>query len=410
MMKVLFNAFLYIIVLLVHGKKYKRVDIYMYIVVIWAVTAVLCYYNVINNPTQWNLMFWPFIYLFVVFLLFLQPYNSFYINKDSFRGGDCHGLRIIAWIYVITGILAIYYTLPYAIMNYMMADWDALRNDVYMDEDSVVYYHSALERLIKNIHSYIEVFATIYAFYLLTKPKPKSNKTLIILIFVTWLISTLVSSALEASRGMLAKQIMNAGLLYILFKNEIPHNTKRLLRFSFVFFLVLVSGYFISVTVSRFGEGDSGGDSVLYYLGHSMSTFNDGIAQHIQHYSEGKRFFKWFIDFFGGNSSYGNLGHQAGTGFITFIGSFYMDFGAVGTLILSLIMLPIISAFTRKKYYYFSDLIVIVYFAEYYLGGVFVYGSGTSLQWFMTFILYFIVKKIEIKKIEIKKNSEYARH
>lgn len=394
MISVIFNAVAYISILLVNWGRKKPLKLYSYLILIWGVSAICGYFVYLLDPNLWRgVVIWPFIYLLVVFLVFIKPFKSFNINNDNLSVGDNKSLEFIAWIYVVTGVLSIIYTLPEAIVNYRAADWDALRDDVYMDNDAVVMYHSSFERIVKNIHAYLDIFATVYAFYLLSKPK--SNRLLIVLIFLTWFGSSFAGSIIEAGRGMIIKQFMNAGLLYVIFRNNISQYNKRRLRIAFIIIIVMVSFYIVAVTISRFGSGDSGKNSVLYYIGHSMLNFNYGIAQNIQDFAHGKRFFKWFIDFFGGNSFYGSLRHMAGTGFVTFIGNFYMDFGAIGTFVLSLLMLPVINNFTRKKYFRLSDLTVIVFFAEYYMNGIFVYAPGSSLQWFITFIIYFIIRRIE---------------
>ncbi len=405
MLFALINFLLYGSVLYVNWRNNKHLNCYTYLLLVWACSAFLGFYLMWGNLQGYKLALWPFLYLFVVFLLFIHPFKSFNVRINSLSIADSKWLELIAWIYVVTGILTIIFTLPTAIANYASADWDALKDEIYLDEDLVVVYHNAFEKLVMNIRSYIETFAIVYAFYLLTKQK--SNKLLCVLILITYFGNTFVGSVLEAGRGRIARILLDTGLLYIVFRPYIEKRTKKILKLSFLMLLAFVSTYLIAVTVSRFGEGSDGGASVIDYLGHSTLNFNFGIAQHIQNYAGGKRFFSWFYDLVGLDSYYGDLRHRAGHGFVTFIGNFYMDFGAFGTLLLSFIMLPIISYFTSKKSYHFSDLVVIVFFAQYYLDGVFVYGAGTSLQWLMTFVLYFIIRFFESKR---KSNINYARN
>ena len=92
--------------------------------------------------------------------------------------------------------------------------------------------------------------------------------------------------------------------------------------------------YLIIIAFSRFSSVGStyGGDvnaSLIYYSGHSMLTFDDGIADSIKRYL-------WGDFFIGSESIQGKdvdsmLGTHFGSRFFTYIGGFYLDFGPIFT-------------------------------------------------------------------------------
>ncbi len=64
---VIFNASLYIIVLLVYYfKTRKAMDFGFFLLAIYATTAVTCVFHYAATPEQWDLTLWPFIFMFVV--------------------------------------------------------------------------------------------------------------------------------------------------------------------------------------------------------------------------------------------------------------------------------------------------------------------------------------------------------
>ena len=159
---------------------------------------------------------------------------------------------------------------------------------------------------------------------------------------------------------------------------------------------VLFVVYSILVTVSRFGE-DEASNSVFEYFGHSMLYFNDGIFNNLHDFAYGKRFFSWFIDLFGGNSDFNmaKAGATHGTAFYTIVGSMYLDWGFIGTLVEAALACVLMIQFTQKRTIMLSDMVIIVFYINTLAKGIFAFGRGRALDWIMTFVVYFIVKALE---------------
>lgn len=391
MLEVLFNDLLYLVTLGLYYKKKRTIDVYFYILLAYTVTAVLCSIHFFEAPRSWNLSIFNFIYLFIVVIIFIAPFRNKRINAANVTIQETVLVKILLYIYILSSLVASYYTLPNTVALFQGGDWNALRQDLYT-EGKLDLYGSQLERLVKNISSYLSTFAGIMAFYHLTKPKV--NKTMTIFLFISWLLPSFLASTLVASRGMIAHLILKIGLLYVIFRVNIPKRRLKYLTIPLISAIIGMIIYTMIVSISRFGE-ETTSSSILTYLSHSMLSFNDGLMGHIQSYTNGKYFFSWILNALDLDSSYNldNLGGTWGTAFITFIGCLYFDFGPIGTVAFAIINSLLVYNVSRKRSYDIADLSLLVFFASYYVNGVFVSAPGSVIFYIMTYVVYFILKK-----------------
>ncbi len=391
----IFNASLYLMFLLVYWHNHKRLDLYFIILTAYTIVAILGCVLLCTNTMKYDLSMFNFIYLFTCVLIFLQPFKYAKFSATNIFILDNGFIKILLTIYLIAGIISLYYSIPRILALSAEADWNQIRQNVYSGEE-IEYYGNSFEKLTKNIFSYLSPFGVVMTFYQLTKNK--INVLLTLSLFFVWLSSTYCSSAVVASRGMMVKLVGMAMIMFIIFKDSIPKNRKKVLLIMSIGVIAFFGSYILVVSQSRFGN-DAGG-SVFEYLGHSMLSFNDGIMNSMHDYGYGKYFFKWFYPIFGINSdlNLATLGCTHGSAFMTFVGCFYIDFGPIGTIILGLLVSELLYRFTKQKCYYLSDITIVAYFANWYLNGVFVVGRSASLGWLMAFVVYFIVRTVETKK------------
>lgn len=385
----LINSILYIFLLVYYWRKYASFDTYFVLVTAYAFTAIMsaCYQASGDSPYH-NTALLPYLYLFICICICFKPYAGFHLDRNLYIN-ETILIKVLMWVYIIAGVLAFYYTLPNAMLLLQSGEWGELRNKLYQGDD-IELYSSQTERFAKNIFSYLGPFGIVMAFYQLTKAKRKWY--VVFLLFGTWLGNTFLGATLVASRGIVAILLLRIGLILILFKDSIPPIVKK--KFLSVLGLVSIPAaiYLLSVSVSRFGEEDAG-SSLFMYLGHAMQNFNENCMMAMYDFAWGQFAFSYFSSIFGWHSlNVESLGYTGGTGFFTFLGSFYMDLGPVCTLFFCIILSFMISSYTRKKTKSFSDLIIIVYFASFFMNGVFVIGNGYALQWLMVWVVYRIVK------------------
>lgn len=391
MSPVYFNAFLYIIALLVHWYRTKRVDCAFVIWLTYALTAVMCVYNYSVTPEYWqDLSTIRFLYLFLIVTLCILPFSKLNITTYDVKIEETKVVKILTWIFIVSGIFVIYYTYTSAAELILESEWGDLRNEFYDDADNIELYSSSTERLMKNLNSYLAPLGMVMAFYALSKPK--LNKMYVILLFVVWVLPVFLNATLTASRGRLAYLFIKLVICYTLFKNLIPTDRKRYLFILFAFIAILSTFYLIAVTESRFEEDAA--SSVYYYLGHSMLSFNDGIMNTMHTFTGGEYMFGWFIEKVSEVKavSWMELGATHGTAFMTFVGGLYRDFGPFGTVVFATVYMSLMHLLTHSSRFELHHMILLVCFISYILDGVMVTGPGIALQWFMVCLVALIVK------------------
>jgi len=386
---VIINALLYVFALFIYSFKRKKIDGGFILLATYTFIAIIGLALFVSDPSEWHLKLWPFIYLFVICLLF---FRQFFFDSDNlykkFMKPNMKVLSIFSILYIICSLISIYYGLGSAAKNLA----ENAFNEAYADNavGSVVLYSNQIERFAKIFAQYLQPIAMLTVFYYLTLQNVKPLK--IILLTLAVILPTLVSSVIIGNRSMIVQFLILLLICYFIFHRGISKKRKKIIMIPSLLFVLLVFALLTSVTVSRFGE-EKGTSSVFFYLGHSMLTFNYGITDTIQDYSYGKYFFSWFIDFFGGNSKIGNLGTHCDGAFFTFVGPLYMDFGPVGTFIIAMIVPSFISRFFKhKKHTDMANIYMYVFSLNHITYGSLVVGSGSSLIWMMAFIIYGVLK------------------
>lgn len=399
---VIFNAFLYIITLIIYWYKRRKRDGGFLLLLIYTTVAILGIPLYIVSPEQWKLTLWPYLYLFIVFMLFFRPY--LFDNESLYyrlKVKDTKVLIIISVVYILNAVIVTFYSLPQAIDAINSGEWLTIRNEFNAEEISL--YSNQIDRFAKIFTQYFQIAAIVILFYFLTL---RHITTLWkILLAIAIILPMLLVSVITASRGLLFGLFINLLIGYLIFRKGISGKTKRLISISSIPFLILALVFVSSVTMSRFGE-DAQSSSILSYLGHSFMTFNYGVADSIHNYAYGRYFFKWFYDLFGINSTinYIHLGTHFETGFITFVGTLYVDFGAIGTFLIALFFPIIISrSFRHKKTLDIADIFMYTFYLSYLVNGVFVVGYGNSLSWLMAIIVYILLKSRRFKNTTSKK-------
>ncbi len=395
MLFVLINTLLYIGVSVLYWLRYRKFDAYMLLLSAYTGTAVMClaYYSTAPDAYQ-GIALYPFIYLVVVLLIFLRPFKGLEFDATSMNVHETWHIKALMWTVIVSGLVSLFFTIPEAVELIQSGEWGMLRNMLYEDEESVELYHNSFERIAKNINGYMHPFTVVMVFYYLSKEK--TDKIVTFLLLTVWLGNSFFGAMLVASRGLVITMLLELVLTLVLFKNVIDKKTKQVLTVTGIVMLIPVAIYMIAVSVSRFGEEDAGG-SVFTYLGHSMLNFNANMMVPMHDYAGGKYFAQYLLNLLGLDSTINlqELGYTGGTGFYTFIGSFYIDFGPMGTFLLAVLMMAILNRFANREQKSISDMMVIVFFLIYYLKGVFVIGTSSALSWLMLMVLFMIVRYAE---------------
>lgn len=387
---VILNALLYIISFSFYWYKRRKIDVGFVIFSVYAAVSVACVFNYHSDPNVWSLQLWSFIYLFIIIMLFFRP---LFFDSDMLyarlRVRNLWVLKIFASVYVITALIATYFSIDETVDNIQSGAWAVLRNELYNGD--VQLYSNQLERLAKIFTGYLSPLAIVLLFYYLTLGNVKKIWLLILaLAIITPIFITAINTA---SRGIIVNLAGSLVLCYIIFRRDISKEVKKIILVFSVSLLALFLIYSLAVTLSRFGEDDQS-SSLLNYFGHSMLVFNYGLTDSINTYGCGKYFFDWFLPLLGISPlNLGTLGAHFNTGFYTFVGSLYIDFGPIATLLIAIVFAVLIgNRLKYKRQIDIADIYLFLCYANYLFMGVFVIGLGNSLFWLITFLIYGLFK------------------
>ena len=403
------NVVPYLTVFLMSLRSQKELTLFSIIIFAYLMTAIFGCILINSNISVYpNLSIFNFIYLFICVLIFVWPFRYAKFTATNITIIENRWINLLLIVYFISGVIVAFYGVPRTIATAQIDDWAQVRNQVYTDADSIEYYSSTFEKLAKNVYTYLTPFGIVMIFYQFSKKEFNAIATIALL--AIWGINTYCDSTVMASRGMVVFSALNLALAFIMFRKAIPAKRKKIIYIIAIGFAIFFYTYISAVSEARFKHDSN--DMALWYVGQSMNVFNQDIMTPMHDFAYGKYFFKWFIELFGGNPDidFEALGSTHGVQFMTFIGCFYVDFGPLGTIIVGLIMCRLLMNFTRKSHYYLSDLIIIAYYANWYINGVMVVGRSQSLPWAMLFIVYFIVRNMETRinrrNNRISKNQE----
>ena len=395
MLATFLNFILYLWVSVYYWNSRKKIDIYFLLISAYAFIAGCCFLYLQSEPTEYkHLSFLRFIYLWMIVLISLHPFRGIKTIKLRQKDDETFIVKLFIVLFIGAGITAAFLSWEKAFLIYVLGEWGELRQEVYADSGAIELYSSLTEKLAKNIYSYLSPVGIVWGFYQLTKEK--FSNLLTITVFIIWFVNSMISAMLIASRGMLLTTAFEFIILFVCFQAQIPTSRKKVLWTLTGVAASFMLTYILAVTVSRFGD-DEAGNSIFMYLGHSMLAFNDGIMNSMHHFAWGKYAFSWFVDLFGGNSTIDltKMGATHGTAFFTFVGTYYVDWGPFITPVAAILISLLLSKFTKKNVYRFSDMMIIAFFATWFLRGVFVYGSGIATIWMMLFLVYFIIRRFE---------------
>lgn len=386
----------------------RRFDQSCFLIGVYLLTAVfnLLYYP--GHTSYYNdISLFPFLYLFVILMLFFRPYlttRKEIVDKIMPIGPNSKQFKILYFLcilYIVCSIISVYYSLGQITENMAKEAW----GEIYGNEDKFENpYVNVFDGIAKRYTDYMRPVILLFSFYMLSYFY-KKNKLKVLVIISSVILSTMIAAAAVASRGNIINVCILIVLCYLLFKNKIPRKLTKYIYSCFGLFVALFAVYFISVTVARFGEGDSATDSLLFYAGHSMLTFNDGIFYQTTQHSYGCYFFRYFVDLFGFTPIYAHTGDDAVGLFFTFVGSLFLDFPPV-LLFLIAVIFPILVmrlCHIDKRHMDFADLYLYVFYLNKLTTGFTVGSSNDGFLWGIALLIYFSLKFLFKVKLQMNK-------
>lgn len=396
MLFVFINTLLYLGLLFWYCKKHKSYDSGFLLIATWSVIAVFAAICYASEPARWQLALWPFLYLFVAFLI----YSSMFVFRkqttmpvDRIAHLPNKKLDILCYIFIGCSFLYLM-KIGFSPSSFNLSAVQESAVDLYAEAHEVKdgpVYSNQLEHFVMLYYGYFRGVAIIGMFCYFCQKRI----TLAYLLAFCIVYPYLVDAMQRASRGSMIVLVVMLLCGYLVFKEQIPKNVRRSLLRSSIFCVVGLFAVLFVISVARFQDSDQGvNGSFIYYLGNSMLHFNYGICDSLDATYMGMRTFKNTLlklgmpippridnDFL--------LGTHIGTGYTTFVGMLCLDFGFVGTLVLGFF----ISYFFRKLCFYsnqftYASLYIYFFYLNRMIMGVFVNASGIDFTYYMHILIY----------------------
>jgi oligosaccharide repeat unit polymerase len=295
-------------------------------------------------------------------------------------------------LYCICALISVYFSIDTSIRVLNTGNWAEL----YSNSGDTALYENQLERFAKIFVQYTQPLAIACLFYYLTL-KTK-NKWFCFILFVSIILPTLMICMILGMRGPISLLFIYMTMGYLCFERAYGKKTKKMIAIGGVLFLICVLSYTLAVTDSRFGDSSSMDThfSFLEYFGGSMLHFDYGIADSIKKYMYGDYLFNTNQQLYV-NGFDSVLGTHFRSSFFTFVGTWYLDFGPIGTLLVAILLPLLLFRYWRKKQFIdMADLYLYLFYLQFLTHGVFVQGCGYFIQWVMFIVLFALLKILKI--------------
>jgi oligosaccharide repeat unit polymerase len=365
-----------------------------------------------NNPYYKfdDIEIFPFVYLYLMLMLTFSPVLRYDYNKiDVIQKPPTLILNFVCIIFIIASLMQI----PGIISNFaesivrLMID-SAGGQDLY--NEAMAESDSLGDGNISNVASIISNaygnFGILLFFYYLTLDK--SNKLLLIGLFISCIISILINISL-GQRGPILEAVLAMVISYFALKKFYTQKVNKIVRNVGLALLIATIIPVVALTVSRFGESDGGSESsVFFYAGQENLYFNNyGLDNGgIRNADRTFPLFKKVLgfenvpeNFWQRRSKYPDLKINDEV-FIGFVGDFTLDFGPyIAVFIFVFFTIFILNrTIVRDRKILFHQLILIHFVMSLcMLGGMKLYpfsDVGGNLQLIVYFLAYIFFRLI----------------
>ncbi len=151
-MAALINAFLYWLTLLFYKSKYKGIDVYTVLLLIYAITATICTITAYQEPNKYgSVPFGGLLFVFVVFIIMVAVFRGFDVSKKDVKINNSTILKALIGIYIVCALFTIITSFQDVFFRIQENAWNSIRNEVYTNGGELELYSSPLQRITKNI-------------------------------------------------------------------------------------------------------------------------------------------------------------------------------------------------------------------------------------------------------------------
>ncbi len=124
-----------------------------------------------------------------------------------------------------------------------------------------------------------------------------------------------------------------------------------------------------------------------------MLTFDYGLTDTIDTYGKGAYTFRRFVNYVVHDLDW-TLGTHFGTSFFTFVGSLYIDFGPLGTMIAVTLLAISVRVLIRKHNLDLADMFIYLFYISTVLNGALITAPDLGWRCLLAFIIYIMLKTL----------------
>lgn len=404
-------------------KKMRNLNTYNVIILSYAIYAFISIFCYTWFSSEFNnITFFPFIYLFLMLMIALQPVKQYEESDIRIcKGNNMKIIYAVFFLFIITSIVV----LPSALsklnqgITVMLASDDGAA-DLYreMHENVVIGANSkgGIVGLCKIIR-YLFFEITVFSFFYYLTFSEKKNVVLVCFLLFCFLIDAIISLA-DGNRTASTMSMFTMFITILLFYRFMTKKLKTIIRKIGIVFIGIFCFFTLVVTIGRSTTRDGGAiEGMTEYLGQANLYFNE-YALTQDGLRNGDRTCNYFKNMLGFDNvpksikqvryKYPNL-KLNDHNFSTFVGDFVIDFGPIVTAILFIIFSLIFCRITKSRQgvIRLDQLLFIQLTADICMhGGMYLfYYSFSGNYIIIMYILFAIVLRLNSRKTYIYINN-----
>lgn len=417
----LLNAVLYTITLIIFYKKYK-LSVGVIVWLLYTVSAWSSYFFIqqpeyIGTTHDSEQTLFPCIYLYLIFFVSMIPL----MKIDKIKKIDevyIFNSRLFKWLMIVCTIIQfVFFIVDIPTMISVLGSgaymYSALRDTIYSGELYSNVTQNVLLNKLSLLFSGIRIISTglsIVAFFTF-----KRRRVLVNLFALSALLNNLRIIITQIGRGEMILIFLLYACVTYLVRDWIDEKKRRKTLLFVLPAVVIGVSFFWAISVSRFGN--KANFFIFKYLGEPMNNFNGILFKNIQGSTNGRAYFSLFYRYILGESEIitanekWNLIYEAtgirGDIFYTWVGGLIIEFGKIAPIIVAVVLNRMLNRVVDIRQYYTGDIIVLIFFLNFYLRGIFLFPTQNfegMLMIIYVIVLYFVfrVKREENGSIVFK--------
>ena len=389
----------------------------------YAVSAVMCVLCKIFQPTlvgtgvmhnKWydlsDTTLRGYALIVICCLIAFKPFDLFDKCSNFEQLGKGEGrpkkqfYRLFTVAYILMALIFILLSISTIKGLLGTSDFGLLRSKLYGNSENESDFVMTTNFVANFCYKMCLQFKFLNVFIALSMVKDKYKTYLaIISLVMTFLVYYLYATGNAARGGLLIFTFCAALVGCTLLKYMSPSSKRKILIVGGVGLAVVLS-FFITVTVSRFGNDHGGGNPILrnisFYLGHGPIEFSK-ITGSLREFAYGKTIIgRLGNHYFGMDYSWeqiqSQIGYPAiGPVFITYLGYMYTDFGSIGCIVFVSLWSWFMCKLIRKSPNRISTVFLYFYYLSYFVTGIFAVGRLEYAAMITAHVIFFIIRFAE---------------